>query len=160
MQPDLDTLRAISFGAFVRQQHYDGVAALYRAYGWRPVPAVCLPDTGAVAFQNDDRLVAASFVWIARTGAFALASLTVVDKDLPPKQKLRAINGVLELVLREARREIGPNGVVVAYSANATMQRLYERHGFTPGERNTTSFFRPFGAVDCDFMTEDNHDAA
>lgn len=143
----------IAFGPY-GHEHYDGLTALYRGWGWRPVPQLCLPDTGAVAL-HDGRVVGASFVWIARTGAFALASLTVVDKDLGPRQKLRAIDGMLDIVVQMARREIGPSGLLVAYTANPAMQRLYERHGFTRGERNTVSFFRPFGAVDTDFLTED-----
>lgn len=110
---------------------YDEICRWWKEHGWDAVPMHLLP-TGFVITDNEE-LVAAGFLYIASNAPVGYFEYVVTNPDNTPKKSFAS----LSLLFEEVMKFVEYNLIQVCFARIKSngLIKMYERHGFTAGDK-------------------------
>ena len=135
---------------FNKADHYETIRKWWEFYyDGDLLPAVCLPDSGAVVMFRG-KPAAVSFLY--KTNAkIAQIHFTMANPDLGPGRRVFFLDKVVAAVIEMAKEFLDGQGFIWTVTDHATVGRVYQRAGLTcVGEAD--AFFLPAGDEDCEFL--------
>lgn len=119
-----------------KSEMYPIIEKWWVGHGQFPVNQELLPQTSAVAQDGEDNLLAAAWVYFDNSVGVAMLAWPVVDPDAKGKQKLKALNIIIDH-LTEFVKSLG-YGMLIAFSSKESINRLYKKKEFVAFDKNST----------------------
>jgi hypothetical protein len=130
--------------------HYGAVAAWWNHYyPGDPLPAACLPPTGAMALYKG-RPAAVAFLYLTNA-RMAMVHLPCADPELGAGRRIACLRAAIAGAVERARAWLDGQGFVWCCTDNAVVARVYGELGMAcPGEADV--YFLPVGPESSEFL--------
>ena len=121
---------------FLPETDYAELCSYWKKIGWIAPHLGLLPNDGFVAEEND-KLVAAMFIYMSSNSKMSFMSWPISDPDASRLSVGKGLIGIIKEI-KEFVADAG-NDMIFSVGTTPELEKIFNKMGFISGERNSTT---------------------